>query len=143
MQWQLFCAVRFAFRASYPAVLHEGHAVGILEDSVVMRDDDDAAIGFRGDAAEDFHHFGSVLTVERGGWFVADDQLRFMHKGSSNRHALLLAAGKHVRTMMHPPAKADCIEHFRSLFLGDGCFFPLDSQRYADVLDAVQGGDEV
>ena len=31
------------------AVLHVGHAVGVFEDAVVVRDDDDAAVGLGGD----------------------------------------------------------------------------------------------
>ena len=34
-------------------------------------------------------------------------------------HALLLAAGKHIRTMMHPGSEADRFQHFRGFLFGD------------------------
>src|SRR5262245_27389461 len=126
-----------------PAVFHVGHTVGIFENAVIVRDDDDAAVGFGGDLLQNLHHFCAVLAVQGGGWLVADDEPGLVHEGPGDGYALLLSAGEHVRAMVHALAQANSFEHLRRLLLSDRGGLSLNAQWHADVLDTIQRWDEV
>ena len=131
------------FRVINPTVFHVRHAVGVFENAIVVRDDDDAAIRLGGDVLQNLHHLLAVLAIERRRRLVANDQLRVMHQRPRDGHALLLSAGKHVRPMMHPLAEPDRLQHLRRFLLGDGSGRALDTQRHAHVLDAIQRRDQI
>jgi len=54
--------------------------VGTALSFQAVRDDDHAAVGLGGDAAQEFHHLGAVLAVERRGWLVAKIRGLFGHE---------------------------------------------------------------
>ena len=49
------------------AISHASDAVGVGEDSVIVSDDDDGALGRACDVAEEFEHDLAVLGIEGGG----------------------------------------------------------------------------
>ena len=89
------------------SVVHGGDAVGVGENAVIVRDDDGTTSGLTHQFAEQFHDHFSVLGIERGGGFVANDQSRIVHQCAGNGDTLLLTAGKFVRAFFHVLAEAD------------------------------------
>jgi hypothetical protein len=131
------------FSSINPTVFHEDHSVGIFENAIVVRDDDDTAVGLRGDVLQDLHYLRAVFAVERRCRFIANNQPRFMHERPRDGDALLLPTGKHVGPVTHPRAEADRLQYLRRFFLRDGRGRSLNSQGHAHVLDAIQRRDEV
>ena len=74
------------------AIIHLRDAVGVFENAVVVRDDDDRATGLAGHVMKQLHDHRAVLCIERGGGFITDDEPWLMHHGAGNGDALLLAA---------------------------------------------------
>ena len=46
------------------------------------------------DVAQGFHHDASRFRVQRGDGFIGKNDLRFLHQGSGDSHALLLSTGQ-------------------------------------------------
>ena len=73
-------------------IVHAGDAVGVGENPVVVRDDDDGTFWRTGDLPEKIEHDFAVARVQRGSRFVADHQWRFVDERTGNGNALLLTA---------------------------------------------------
>gem|GEM_PF-6572513 len=54
------------------------------------------------DFPEQFHNLTAANTVERRGWLICQDDARRIGKRTSNRHPLLLAAGRPALAHMLP-----------------------------------------
>ena len=66
------------------------HPVRQLADAVVVRrDDDDPARA--GQLTQEAKDAFDLDVVEVGRWFIGQDQLRFVHQCTGDRHPLLLA----------------------------------------------------
>src|SRR5215469_2450083 len=76
------------------SVIHMGDAVGKFEDARIVRDHDDRPIGTLRNSSQHFHRAAPSLVIEVAGRFVANNQLGFVHQGTGDRHALLLAAAQ-------------------------------------------------
>ena len=89
------------------------------------------------------HHDAAVLGIECGGGLITDDEPRLMHQSTGDGDALLLTTGELGGAVFHAVPQSDTIEHLPRFLLRIAGGFPLDQERNADVLDAVQGRDEI
>jgi hypothetical protein len=76
----------------YPPVFHGEDAVGEVENTVIMGDNDDGAVFGQSDFAQQVHHPAAGLGIKRGGRLVTDDQPRIVDQRAGDGDALLLPA---------------------------------------------------
>jgi hypothetical protein len=77
-----------------PAILHVNDPIRVSEHAAVVGNDDDAAIAFAGERAEQIHHHVTALRIERRRRFVGEDNRRIAGDRARDRDALLLAAAE-------------------------------------------------
>ena len=104
--------------ALHAAVLHFGQAVGVFEDAIVVRDDDDTAVGVPRDVAQQVHDVAAGILVEGTGRLIANHQARLMHEGARDGHALLLATGEIGRSLVPAAGQTQLGEHRLGAALG-------------------------
>ena len=124
-------------------IIHGGDSIGVLKNAIVMRDDDHGAFGSFGDALKELHHDLTILGIERSGRLVTDDQTRLMHQCPRDGDTLLLPTGELIGPVFHSVSQTDPLKDLLRFLLCVSSRFPLDQQRHTDVLDAVQGGDQM
>ena len=76
----------------HDSILHVTYTVPEAEDAVVVGDNDRGLAVFVDQSAQQLHHLPSVLRVQRGGWFIRQDQLRFCNQCARQGHSLALTA---------------------------------------------------
>src|SRR5262249_15573147 len=76
------------------AVVHSGDAIGKLENTCVVGDDNECPVGALRNAAQYSYYASPRLMIQIARRFVADDELRVVNQCPSNSHALLLSAAK-------------------------------------------------
>ncbi len=82
------------------------------------------------------HHRFAGCKVQAAGGLVGQQHGRLHHKGSGQRHALLLSARKHLGVMRQPFTQAHALEHFGGH--GPGVFAAGQLQRQHDVFQRRQ-----
>ena len=87
-------------------ILDMDHALRVSGDIGFMCDHDDRRPLFV-QLREPRENFIGLLGRKVAGWLIGEDETRLVGQGASNRHALLLPAGKLVRTVVHPIFQPD------------------------------------
>ncbi len=81
--------------------------------------------------------------VEVAGRLIADDQFRFMHERTGNRHALLLAAAEFLRKRVKARAKIDRFERLFRASFGVRSWYAVNQQWDRHVFNGIEGGKQV
>src|SRR5580692_13151018 len=89
------------------------YPIGQLADPIVMRRDDDDPAWAR-QLAQQPQDSLNLDVVEVRRWFIGQNQLRFVHQRTGDRHSLLLTSRELRRTVVHPLTEPDEIEQFSS-----------------------------
>ena len=80
------------------------HHVDALADSgdhtKIMGDHDESCVRFANDLAQQLEHLRLNRYVERGGWFVGDDERRVRRERNRNHHALAHATRELMRIVL-------------------------------------------
>src|SRR6516162_6383642 len=74
-----------------PAVFHARNAVGETEDTGVVGDNNDGAIGDYRRLLQDLDHRLAGFGIQRRGWFITHDKLWSVNKGAGDCDTLLFA----------------------------------------------------
>jgi hypothetical protein len=82
-----------------------------------------------------------VIEVARR--LVADDQLRVVHQGAGDRHALLLPTAKLCRKGAQARAEPNRFENFPCLGFCMAARETVDKQRHGDILNGGERGQQV
>ena len=93
-------------------IFHAKNSVGRLDKAVIMSDDDDRRFPVSTELSQQTKNFGTGSRIQLAGWFVSQHKFWLLEQRSRNGDALLLAAGKLMRTMIEPVAKPNLLEHF-------------------------------
>jgi hypothetical protein len=74
-----------------PAVFHARNAVGETEDTGVVGDNNDGAVGDYRRLLQDLDHRLASFGIKRRGWFITYDKLWSVNKGAGDCDPLLFA----------------------------------------------------
>ena len=124
-------------------VLKHENAVGEVEDTVVVCDDNAGAVFGQRYVAQQVHHAPTGRGVERGGGLVADDEARFVDERAGDGDALLLAAGKLVRQLVRLIGDIELLHHRDGPFAGLPAVHTARDQGYGGIAGRVDRGDEI
>src|SRR5207342_3125161 len=92
---------------------------------------------------EQLHHSARHLRIEVAGRLVGEQQFRRTGQRACDRHALLLAAGQLGGVVLHARGQADAAERIVDAALAFGGVETAVAQRYVDVVEQVQIGNQV
>ena len=85
-----------ALVAAHGAVAQLDDVVGHVADGLVVRDHDDGVAVLFVDVFDQLQDLLGRGIVQRAGWLVAEEDVRILHDGAADGHALLLATGELV-----------------------------------------------
>ena len=111
---------------------------------IELMGDDDERAAFFGQFLDDGQHFAHQFRVERGGWFIKENDVGIGCDGSGNADALLLTARELTRVMIRTVAHADFFKTFPpdAFGLGSGKLV-YDAQPLGDVFECGEVAKEV
>ena len=125
------------------AVLHLDHSIGELGDSVIVGDDDDAALVVQNVPLHELDDLPSRVAVERSRRFIQHQDVGLADDGSGDGDTLLLAAAQLLRRQTRALGEPDLLEGLQRLLDGLVPLAPLENQRYRDVLDRRESWEQV
>src|SRR5712691_211101 len=105
----------------------------------IVSDHDDGLIEAAVQFLKHLQNDGRVLRIEVAGWFVGENDRRARDDRARQRHALLLAAGKLQRLVMHLVFKSQQAQDFAAV-IGIVSAVGMNALREAQVSFGGQGG---
>ena len=105
-----------------------------------MGDDDQGDGMFRGKIEKDFHNFAAIFGIEIASGLVGEEHFGFVHDGSGDGDALLLATGKFGGEVLGAVGQADALECVHG---GSGGIAAGDRTRDGDVFQGGEFGQQV
>jgi len=111
------------------AVLHIQNSIGWLKETVIMSDNDNCRFSVSTKLPQQFEHFFAGHRIEFAGRLVRENEFWLFQQRSGDGDALLLAAGKLMRSVVEPVSKADLLQH------GDGSVAEFDRNSLRQVRD--------
>ena len=111
---------------------------------IELMGDDDERAAFFGQFLDDGQHFAHQFRVERGGWFIKENDVGIGCDGSGNADTLLLTARELTRVVIRAVAHADFFKTFppNALGLGGGKLV-YDAKPFGDVFECGEVAKEV
>ncbi len=124
-------------------VIHARNAIGKIEDTCVVGDDNEGSVRTLRNASQDLHHAAPGLVIQIAGRLVANDELRAVHQRTCDCHALLLPTAKLGRECAQARAEPNCSESFSGPGFRPILPSSINQKRYCDILKRSEGWQQV
>lgn len=123
-----------------PTVFHTQDPIGRLDETVIMRDDDDRRFAVRAELSQQTEDFCTRFGIEFSGGFIGENKFWLLQQCAGDRDSLLFATGKLVWSVVESISQTDLLQHGHSLtstFGGDS-LWKVRNQRVVDGVEVVQ-----
>lgn len=117
--------------------------VGLFCQGLIMRHHDKRLSSFAAQIPDKTVEHGCIFAVKVAGRFIGQDDLWRIHKGASDRDALLFSAGELWRALIRPVCQSDLGEKLPGPIPYFLQFSPLDEGRHSHVLERAEFGKQV